>query len=143
LDSVLAPFLPIDIQIERNVAFCGVLFCDKLGIGLGYRLVHDNYELMQECSMKEKTRAAKSAITQRASLVARNESALTVLGNPMRVDFADFERELGELNLREFPVYRGVGGRCDGFEGEWQDRGRAGLAGTGPLPEHGAVVPPV
>jgi anti-anti-sigma regulatory factor len=47
--------------------------------------------------MKEKTRAAKSVITQRTSLVARNETALTVLGNPMRVDFADFERELEAL----------------------------------------------
>lgn len=53
--------------------------------------------------MDEKIREAKSAISQRASLVARNENTLTVLGNPMRVDFADFERELAELKRMPAP----------------------------------------
>ncbi len=46
----------------------------------------------------EKTRAAQSSITTRASRVLRQDSVLSVLGNPMRVDFADFERAMGELD---------------------------------------------
>jgi len=46
----------------------------------------------------EKTRAGHSSITTRASRVLRQDSVLSVLGNPMRVDFADFERAMKELD---------------------------------------------
>lgn len=53
--------------------------------------------------MMEKTRAAQSAITTRVSRVVRKDAVLSVLGNPMRVDFADFEKALADLNAIKVP----------------------------------------
>jgi anti-anti-sigma factor len=57
--------------------------------------------------MKEKTKGAQSTVTQRTPCIVRQDSRLTACGNPMRIDFADFEKafeDLEQLKSREVVI---------------------------------------